>query len=517
MDYEIFDKSSIALGLLTAFLAAQCIILYVKANTIRGKMDSTIDELVRAERMKAEARKMEMEAELKERGMRLETEYASLISEARKKFKESEARLAEASAVRAGARRSFDANRANEEHLLKLKAKYETGVNEYMARLSELGGIDPAKASELYRAELARQAEDDAGSYRAQIFSKSAEELDLEAREILADVMQRAAVPMNPHLNTSIVRLPHEAMKGRLIGKDGRNIRSFEAATETTLVIDETPDSVMLSSFDPARREVARIALEHLIKDGRINPATIESAVASAKSEIEKRALDAGMSAAEQLGVRRLATEVMACLGKLSFHMSLNQNSLEHSVECARIASLLAAELSCDSALAKRAALLHDIGKVIDSEKPHAAAGAEFLLKHGESEIVAAAVGEHHDGFCRGGIYSAIVRIADSISATRPGARMVPADGYFQRVKSLEDIAMSFPGVISAYALQSGRELRIIVEPDTVDDALAKIISSKVRERVLEELDTSVPVKITLIREKRFVETASRSDSQAAS
>ena len=505
------------MGLLTALLAAQCIIQYAKVHAMRNKMDSTLDKLVDQERLKADAQKIKLESELKERGLRLENEYASLIAEARKNAKDSAEKLEEAVADRANARRLADLSRIQEEHIHKLKAKYEAGVNEYMARLAKLGAIDPASAAELYKQELSLQLQEDMGSYRSQIFSKSAEEIENEARAILTDVMQRAAITHNSHVNTSLVKLPSEAMKGRLIGKDGRNIRSFEAATETTLVIDETPDSVMLSSFDPSRREVAKIALEHLINDGRISPATIESAVASAKSEIEKRAIDAGRAAAEQLGIKRLAPEIMAALGRLPFHLSLNQNSLEHSIECARIASLLASELLCDPSLAKRAALLHDIGKTMESENSHASSGADFLKKYGESDCLVNAVRTHHDSDVPVDIYAAIVRIADTISSTRPGVRMVPADGYFQRVKTLEEIALSFAGVVSAYALQSGRELRVIVEPDTVDDALAKIISSKVRERILETLDTSVPVKITLIREKRFTETAAKADNQAAS
>ncbi|MBO7521628.1 MAG: HDIG domain-containing protein, partial [Opitutales bacterium] len=294
---------------------------------------------------------------------------------------------------------------------------------------------------------------------------------------------------------------------GRLIGKEGRNIRSFEAVSGTTLVIDETPDSVMISCFDPARRQAAKIALEHLVADGRINPVSIEAAYEEAKESVEKSSAESGAEAAEKLNIKGLHPEILSKLGMLRFHLSLNQNTLEHSMEAALIAGFIASEIGCDFSIARRAALLHDIGKATDGELSHAREGAAFLRSLGEDEIIVKAVEAHHNEIPDGGIYGAIVQIADSISSTRIGARMTPVDSYFERMKSLEEVAPSFDGVLSAYALQAGRELRVIVEPEKIDDIAAAKLAARLCEELSKKIDSSVPVKITLIRERRFVET----------
>ncbi len=506
MDYEIFDTNAILLGLLSAVLAAECIILFVKTQTMRHKLDSSVENVVKEERAKTESRRAELEIELKERAMRLEREYEDLAAEIRRDRAGLDARISKAAYDIETARRASMQARDERARYERLSGECRKLAREYAEKLAASSGLDPAKAMEEARAEAARLCERDLELYRSELFRDSAREVEAEARRVLIDAVQRAAPRLNSELNTCIVKLPGEAMKGRLIGKEGRNIRSFEAASEVTLVIDETPDSVMISSFDPGRRAVAKIALERLLSDGRINPGTIESALASARSEIEKAWIDYGRAAAEQLNVRGLPAEILSELGKLRFHLSLNQNTLEHSIETARIASILSAELGCDPAIAKRAALLHDIGKASESELSHARAGAQLLRRCGENDLVVRAVEGHHNEIS-GGLYGAIVQIADAISSTRIGARMTPSDGYFTRMKTLEGTAASFDGVLSAYALQAGRELRVIVEPETVDDAQAAKLAAMIRDSLSEKLDNSVPVKITLIRERRFVET----------
>ncbi len=506
---DSFNIYSVVFGLLVALLAAECLILHIQSQAMRKRLDGSLEDIEKDERSKFEIRSLELESEIKERSMRLESEYSALILEAKNNAKKTGEALHDALHSSDEAKRNLRRLKQEADYVAKLRSLADKYSAEYRQKLTDIADLDKEAAEKFLQNEVDENLPQLLDKISKNFIKKSSEELEQEAKYILSNVIQRSAVAKNAEMNSSIVVLPNEAMKGRLIGKEGRNIRSFEACTETTLVVDETPDSVMISAFDPMRRAAAKIALEALVKDGRISPVSIESAVASANSEVEKLAIDAGKNAVEQLGIKRIHPDIIAELGRLRFHLSLNQNTLEHSLECARIASLLAQELGQDSALAKRAALLHDIGKVSPSELPHAQAGAELLRRCGESDAVVEAVLKHH---CEGAdisIYAAIVKTADAISSTRLGARMAPAEGYFQRVKSLEDIALSFEGVVSAYALAAGKELRIIVEPDTVDDIAAKLIASSVREKIQESLDTSVPIKITLIREKRFTETTS--------
>lgn len=503
MTYDIFDTNTILLGLLSAVLAAECIILFVRIQAMRHKIDSHIEELVRKERSKVDRRKAELELELKQRAMSLESEYENLEEDTKRAKSLLDEQIEKSRFEIENAK--IAARNAENEHknYLKLARLCEEKLELYTDKLAQFSGLDTEKLREEAKSQILQACKETLNTYRREIFKKSASEIENEAKRILTDAVMRAATNLNANINSAIVKLPNETMKGRLIGKEGRNIRSFEAATETTLVIDETPDSVMISSFDPARREVAKVALTRLLQDGRINPLTIESAVASAKSEVEKNAIDYGRAACEQTNIKNLPDEILTLLGKLRFHLSLNQNSLEHSVETAQIAAALAIEMDCDPYIARRAGLLHDIGKATSSELSHARSGAQILRKYGEDEIVALAVEAHHDEVA-GGLYGAIVKIADTISATRPGARMEPVDGYFTRIKTLEDTAKSFEGVLSAYALQAGRELRVMVEPEKVDDELAAILLARIKEKISEKIDRTVPVKITLIRERRF-------------
>ncbi len=507
MDYEIFDTNAILLGLLSAMLATECIILFVKAQSMRHKMNSVIDNVSTEQKQKLEERKKELESELKERARTLENEYRALLEDTRKNNQELEAKVRDASysieKSRLAARQAAD----EAAMLARRTEKYKKLEKEYTGKLASLADLSLDSLYGEAKREILRKCEEDLALYKLELFKKSGKELEVEARRILLDTILRSALSVNSEVNACIVKLPNEAMKGRLIGKEGRNIRSFEATSGTTLVVDETPDSVMISSFDPARREIAKLALEALVADGRINPATIEASIASAKTKVEKSCIDYGIDAAAQLNISGLNQEILEHLGALRFHLSLNQNTLEHSIEAALIAGILASELECDPIIARKAALLHDIGKTSDGERSHALEGAAFLRRLGEDEIIANAIEAHHNEIPDGGIYGAIVKIADTISSTRIGARMTPINSYFSRMKNLEETAMEFDGVLSAYALQAGRELRVIVEPDKIDDIEAAKMISQLSERISQKIDHSVPVKITLIREKRFVET----------
>lgn len=356
-----------------------------------------------------------------------------------------------------------------------------------------------------------RECEDDVRSLRCERLSRSEKEIEMEARRLLMACMQRLSSVPHEDVTATLVHIPHEEMKGRIIGREGRNIKSFESMTGTTLLIDETPNSVLISSFDPVRREVARIALEALIQDGRIHPSSIEDAVRRGEEEVKQSVLQSGEDALRRLRLSRMHPEIVAALGKMRFRLANNQNVLEHSIEVAQLCSLMAAELGLDTDLAKRSGLLHDIGKVLDEEHEgsHAMAGAYFLKRLGsESPMVINAVAAHHEEIPAESPYVALVMTADSLSAVRPGVRADSMDGYLQRVKNLEAIALSMKGVVDAYAIQAGREIRVTVSPEKITDQSAILLARDLRRRIEDELQYPGNIRITVIREQRFTELA---------
>ena len=331
-----------------------------------------------------------------------------------------------------------------------------------------------------------------------------------EARRILLAAMQRiTSQPMNDATAT-VVNLPSAEMKGRIIGREGRNIRTFEHATGTTLMIDETPDSVLISCFDPVRREIARIALEALLRDGRIHPSSIEDEIVKAEEEMHANVIDLGEGALHKLRLHDVHPEVVALLGKLHYRLSNNQNTLAHSVEVANLCALIASEIGLDPTIAKRAGLFHDLGKAADEEyeDSHAIVGAEIIKQHGEDARVVNAAAAHHQEVPAESAYAGLVMVADSLSAVRPGARASSMDGFIQRVRSIEEIAAALPGVNEAYAVQAGREVRVIVEPEVVDDEEARQLARTIRQRIEAELNYPGTIEITVIREQRYSETA---------
>ncbi len=376
-----------------------------------------------------------------------------------------------------------------------------------------LEGVSQMDAEEIRRAlreEVMLECQDELRALRRQTLEKSEQELQTDARRILIASMQRIASKPNNDLTATLVPLPSEEMKGRIIGREGRNIKSFEAATGVTLLIDESPQLVLLSSFDPVRREIARSALDALVKDGRIHPASIEEFVQRAREEIDLVTTQAGEDAVTKLNINGLHPEIIKLLGKLKYRFSYNQNVLDHSVETAFLASIIASEVGLDPNLAKRAGLLHDIGKAApgELEGSHALIGAEFIKRYGETPIVTNAVAAHHEEVKPETIYAGIVILADTISATRPGARAESMAGYVQRLERLEKLAMSLEGVQQAFAIQAGREIRVIVSPQQVTDDRAREIAKQLRARIEAELQYPSTIKITVIREARFTETA---------
>jgi ribonuclease Y len=377
-------------------------------------------------------------------------------------------------------------------------------------RLEGVSQMDAEEIKKQLREEVLLECQDELRALRRATLEKSEQEMQTEARRILVASMQRIASKPNNDLTATLVHLPSEEMKGRIIGREGRNIKAFEAATGVTLLIDESPQMVLISSFDPVRREVARTALDALIKDGRIHPATIEEFVKRAQDEIDLVTTQAGEDAVAKLNINGLHSEIIKLLGRLKYRFSYNQNVLDHSVETAFLASIIASEVGLDANLAKRAGLLHDIGKGApgEMEGSHASIGADFIKRFGETPIVVNAVAAHHEEVRPETVYAGIVILADTISATRPGARAESMTSYIQRLGRLEKLALSLDGVQQAFAIQAGREIRVVVAPQSVTDEGARELAKELRRRIEAELQYPSTIKITVIRESRFTETA---------
>ncbi|MGD9781360.1 MAG: ribonuclease Y [Kiritimatiellia bacterium] len=396
-------------------------------------------------------------------------------------------------------RAALQAERENVERL----AAEERGRLESLSNLS----AEQARAALLSRLESELSAETTALIRKAQEDARATAEA--QARRIVADAIQRVAADQTSEVTTVAVRLPDEAMKGRIIGREGRNIRALEMATGVTLIIDDSPELVVLSSFDPIRREIAKVTLERLMVDGRINPALIEEMADKVTAEMDDLILKAGEEAVESLGLARVPLELLRLLGKLKFRTSYSQNVLRHSVEAARLAGLMAPEIGLDPEIAKRSALFHDVGKAVDHdvEGRHADIGADLLQKAGESETVVNAVRGHH-GEAAGGAYAALAAAADAITAARPGARSDTTEHFLRRMENLEAIAKAEPGVIRSLAMQAGRELRVFVEPTAIDDGAAIQLARRISRNVEQALDYPGQIKVTVIRETRCVEYA---------
>jgi ribonucrease Y len=377
-------------------------------------------------------------------------------------------------------------------------------------KLEGVASLDGEEVRKQLRDEVTFECQEELRSLRKELLERSEQDLVQEGKRILVTTMQRLASRPNNDITATIVQLPSEEMKGRIIGREGRNIKSFEASTGTTLLIDESPQMVLISSFDPVRREVARLALDALVKDGRIHPASIEDAVNRARQDLDLTVAQMGEEAVDRLKISGLHPEVIKLLGKLRFRFSYTQNVLDHSIEVAQLCSMLASELGLEPNVAKRAGLLHDIGKSIEGEYEgsHALIGADFIRRYGETTIVVNAVAAHHEEVKPETVYAGLVILADAISASRPGARAESMTNYLERLGRLERLAMTMPGVQQAFAIQAGREVRVVVQPNVVTDDQAHALAKTLRLKIEQELDYPSTIKITVIREQRYTETA---------
>ena len=381
---------------------------------------------------------------------------------------------------------------------------------EMRLRLESAAQMDSATARSMVMREVERESSRDAADLSRHLLDEARRRAETEARRVLATTLQRCAVNHTFESTTATVALTGDEMKGRIIGREGRNIRSFEATTGVTVLVDDTPNAVVLSAFDPVRREIARQTMERLILDGRIHPSRIEEVFKVVTEEMGGFILRKGEDALVRVGLPPMAAPIVELLGKLHFRHSFSQNVLHHSVEVAHLCGLMAAEIGEDVKVAKRAGLLHDIGKALSQEVegPHAIVGAEFLRRHGESSDIVNAVASHHDEVPHENLHGILVSTADAISASRPGSRSESMTTYLQRLENLEKIALGFPGVEKAFAVQAGRELRVVVRPDQVDDGVAYQMARQMARKIEEELLYPGQIRITVIRETRCVEFA---------
>lgn len=503
-------------SIVVAFIAWSAAISYRK-NTYESKMGSAeeksreiIDEALKtAETKKREAlleakeeslkTKNELEKETRERRAELQRYERRVLSKEENLDKKSETMEKREAGLAA---REDGLNKRNAE----VESLYEKGIQE----LEKISGLTSEQAKEYLLKSVEDDVKHDTAKLIKELDNKAKEEADKKAKEYVVTAIQRCAADHVAETTVSVVQLPNDEMKGRIIGREGRNIRTLETLTGVELIIDDTPEAVVLSGFDPVRREVARIALERLIVDGRIHPARIEEMVEKAQKEVETNMREEGETAALEVGIHGLHPELIRLLGKLKYRTSYGQNALKHSMEVAQLSGLLAGEIGLDIRMAKRAGLLHDIGKAVDHEMEgsHIQLGVELCRKYKESAIVLNTVESHHGDVEPQSLIACIVQAADTISAARPGARRETLETYTNRLKQLEDITNSFKGVDKSFAIQAGREVRIMVVPDQINDDDMVLLARDISKKIEESLEYPGQIKVNVIRESRVTDYA---------
>ncbi len=516
MGKDTFSILMFILGLILGIVAL-AVTNYIKNKKRENKADSII------EKAKKDADKIKRETlfETKEEVNKLKIEADKEIKEKKSEVKESEERLLQRE-KNLDKRDEIMQNRENgleerEKNLLKkqdeiqeIKDKMEDIKREQLEKLEQVSGFTKEQARESVMKIVEEKMSKEIAAYVKEREMEAKLDVDTKAREMLVSCMQKYAADVTNEQTVSVISLPNDEMKGRIIGREGRNVRTIESVTGVDLIIDDTPEAIVISSFDPLRREIAKLTLETLIKDGRIHPARIEEVYDKMCNEVNQKIKEYGKNAVYELGLSKMDPELISIVGKLHFRTSYGQNALKHSKEVAYISGLLAGEFGENVNLAKRAGLLHDIGKAIDFEMEgsHVQIGADLAKKYNENKIVINAIASHHGDTPATSIISSIVNIADTISASRPGARNDSSENYFQRLEKIEQIGNEVKGVDKAYAIQAGRELRVIVKPEEVDDLMSFQIARNIKEKIESEVQYPGTIKVTVIRETRATEEA---------
>ena len=500
---------ALAIGLLVGYILRKNI-----AEKTIGSAETKARNLVLDAENKAETIKKEMTLEAKEEIHRMRSEAERDVRERRGELQRQEKRLNQKEDYIdkkvENIERKEESITNKENNLIEKGKELDKVIEREMAELEKISGYSVEEAKEILLANTEKEIRHEASVMIKDIEAKAKEEADKKAKEIITGAIQRCAADHVAESTVSVVPLPNDEMKGRIIGREGRNIRAIETLTGIDLIIDDTPEAVILSGFDPVRREVARITLSKLIVDGRIHPARIEETVEKAQKEVNAIIKDAGEQATFEVGIHNLHPELVKLLGRLKYRTSYGQNVLKHSIEVAHLAGLMAGELGLDTRLAKRAGLLHDIGKAVDHEKEgtHVDLGMELLKKYKESQAVIDGMAAHHGDYEPKTMEAVLVAAADALSAARPGARRETLETYIQRLEKLEDIANTTPGVDKSFAIQAGREIRVIAKPDEVNDEEIVFLAREISKKIESELEYPGQIKVNVLRETRATDYA---------
>ncbi len=514
----------IILGVLAGIAIGYVIVKAIEKSKEKKLLNNTIKEaasILKEANIDAESIKKEKILQAKEKFIELKSEHENVILAREKKISEVEKRVREKESIVAS---EIDKNKRltkvledkEKDYNIKLDflEKKESDLEKMHSRhvdmLEQISGLSAEDAKKQLFASLKDQAKAEAMAFLQTSIEESKLTAEQEARKIVLGTIQRVGVEQAVENCVSVFNLESDDVKGRIIGREGRNIRALEAATGVEIIVDDTPDAIILSCFDPVRREIARLAMHKLVTDGRIHPARIEEVVEKTEKQITQEIIEIGKRTVIDLGIHGLNPELIKVIGRMKYRSSYGQNLLQHSREVANLCGIMAAEMGLNVKLAKRAGLLHDIGKVPDAESdlPHALLGMQWAEKYGEKEEVCNAIGAHHDEIEMKYLISPIVQVCDAISGARPGARRQVLDSYIQRLKDLENIAFGFPGVQKAYAIQAGRELRVMVESGKVSDTKAAELSFSISQKIQNDMTYPGQVKVTVIRETRAVNVA---------
>lgn len=503
-----------------AFIAG-LLVAYILLRISYSKASKTAKQLLEKAEKEAEELKRSVEISAKEDAIKIREEAQREADHLREEFKERERRLHRREdtlerKLSVLSRKEQSIERA--EHNLKrqqreietLREELKTLIENEKKMLENVSRMSREEARKLLLERLSKEMESETETIVARYIERAKERASQQAKEILATAVQRVAVEQTQETSVATVDLPNEEMKGRIIGREGRNIRAFEKATGVDLIVDDTPGIVVVSAFDGLRREIARRAMEKLVSDGRIHPARIEEVVETTKRQMNDLIQKQGREVCMELDVQGLHPRLVSLIGRLKFRTSYGQNALAHSVEVAHICSMLASELGLNAKLARRCGLLHDIGKAVDQEieGSHQQIGADLAKRYKEETVVVNAIASHHGDMPPSSLYAVLVEIADAVSAARPGARRETLEKYIQRLEKLEEIASSFEGVQNAYAIQAGREVRVTVEPDKISDERAQVLAREIAEKIAKELTFAGEIRVTVMRETRVIEFA---------